>query len=344
MTKLTDMLPVEVARELELKPFQGRQIFQWLYRNKVFDFGAMTNLSKGLRERLAEQCIAAQLRMLGSDSSRRSRGTRKVLFELCDGHVVEAVLIRDGARYTVCVSTQVGCSLGCPFCATGQSGFVRNLGPGEIAEQALHLLADLPEDEGGSPNIVYMGMGEPLLNYEATMRSIRLLMAKEGIGVGARRITVSTAGHVPGIRRFAGEQWQVRLSVSLHAANDELRSRLVPLNRRYPIRELVAALKQYRTETGRQITFEWVLLRDVNTSFEAADELVRLARPLKATVNLIPYNPVAEGRFEPPTRPQAVAFRDALNQKGVRATLRRERGADIDAACGQLRGKRGEAR
>ncbi|MBP8128622.1 MAG: 23S rRNA (adenine(2503)-C(2))-methyltransferase RlmN [Candidatus Hydrogenedentes bacterium] len=332
---LTGYGPGELAHTLEMKPFQGRQVFQWLHKRRIFDFERMTDLSKALRARLAATCVAAQLTPVEMLESPRS-GTRKALFRLADGETVETVLIRDGDRTTVCVSSQVGCALKCSFCATGLAGFVRNLSAAEIVEQALHLLAE--EDlEGRSPNIVFMGMGEPFRNYDAVLRAIRLLMDKDGLGIGARKITVSTAGEAKEIERFAQEALQVRLSISLHAANDALRDTLVPLNRRYPLARLREAAAAYNRETGRQVTFEWTLFEGVNDTPAHARELLHFADGLKAFVNLIPWNPVAGPHYRPTSKPRAEAFRDLLTAAGLKATLRTEKGQDIDAACGQLR-------
>ena len=259
-----------------------------------------------------------------------------MLLRLSDAETVEAVYIPSRDRVTLCLSTQVGCALKCSFCATGQSGYARDLGPGEIVEQALYLLAG--EDLGGrSPNIVYLGMGEPFRNYDAAVKSVRLLWREGGSGLGARRITVSTVGEVEGIRRFAEEDWQVRLSVSLHAANDRLRSELVPLNRRYNLKRLMAAVEYYSERCGRQVTFEWTLIEGVNDSLSDAEELVGLVGGLKSFVNLIPFNLVHGIAYRPPGRRDCERFRDQLISRGLKATLRQERGQDIDAACGQLR-------
>ncbi len=246
------------------------------------------------------------------------------------------MLIPARERLTLCLSTQIGCAVRCSFCATGLSGYAHNLRAGEIVEQALFLLKGV-ETGGRSPNIVFMGMGEPFRNYDETMKAIRLVMEPDGLGIGARRITVSTAGEVPGIRRFAQEPWQVRLSVSLHAANDALRDELVPLNRRYNIEALMEAVDEYLTRTGRQVTFEWTLLEGVNDRQQDAEELASLIGGRKIVVNLIPYNPVAGIAYAPPSRRRAGAFQSMLAKRGVKATLRRERGQDINAACGQLR-------
>ncbi len=331
---LTDLMPDEIAAALELKPFQGKQIFGWLHQKRICDFDKMTNLSKPLRETLRARCIACQIEPLKTSDS--PGGTRKTLFRLRDGETVESVLLRDRDRVTLCLSSQVGCPIKCLFCATGQGGFARNLTAGEIVEQALRLLEN--EDlEGRTPNIVYMGMGEPFRNYDAVAKSIRMLMSPDGLGIGARRITVSTAGDIPGIRRFAEEPWQVRLAVSLHAANDELRTRLVPLNRKYGLRPLMATVRDYAKATGRQVSFEYVLLRDVNDSPGHARELAKLISGLDAVVNLIAYNAVTGAEFSAPSRSVCEAFKRALVDAGVKATLRQERGGDINAACGQLR-------
>ena len=339
-TPITDLTPEEITRELDLKPFQGRQVFQWLHRKRVFDFDAMTNLSKDLRQTLKTACVAPQLHVLHVDVSERS-GTRKTLFQLRDGETVESVFLIDKERITLCVSSQVGCAFNCAFCATGLSGFRRDLSAGEIVEQALHLLP-VGHDEARTPNIVYMGMGEPFRNYDAVVKSIRLLTAKEGLNIGVRKITVSTVGDVPGILRFAHEGWQVRLAVSLHAANDRLRDRLVPMNRKYPLAKLMEAIEQYIATTNRQISFEWVLLAGVNDSEADAHELADLIGGMKASVNLIAYNAVEGVRFAPPSMAVCEQFRDALLARDLQCTLRVERGQDIAAACGQLRRRKEE--
>jgi len=333
---VSGLLPAAIAKSLQVAPFQGRQIFRWIHQRQVFDFAAMTDLSKVMRDTLAETCVASQLELVSVSRSAGRQGTKKALFRMVDGETVESVLIRDRRRLTLCLSSQVGCAVKCTFCATGASGYTRDLSPGEIVEQALYLLGDEAQD-GRTPNIVFMGMGEPFRNYESVAAGIRLLMAKDGLGIGARKITVSTVGDVPGIRRFAEEDWQVRLSVSLHSANDVLRSELVPLNRKYPLAELMAALEGYMQEVGRLITFEWTLLQGVNDSPRDVQELVGWARALRAHVNLIPYNPVEGLGYAPPDRATCERFRDGLVQAGVKTTLRKPCGQDIDAACGQLR-------
>lgn len=338
---LSDLNKADLAEKLALKPFQGRQLFQWLHQKKVFDFSAMTNLSKELRERLEAEALPSQLELVEMQVSRLT-GTKKALFRLHDGETIESVLIRDKQRATICVSSQVGCALKCDFCATGLAGFTRNLSPGEIAEQVLYILRD-ENIEARTPNIVYMGMGEPMRNYDNVMASIRLLMDKDGVGIGARKITVSTAGEVKEIERFTGEGWQVRLSVSLHAANNELRSRLVPLNRKYPLERLHEALRVYTERAERQLTFEWTMLNGINDTPECARELLEYCRGLKVSINLIPWNPVSGLPYAPSTMAACMRFQKILEHGGLTVTVRREKGQDIDAACGQLRRTHGAA-
>ena len=334
--RLMGLMPEEISSALGLKPFQGRQIFQWIHRKGVFDFESMTNLAKPLRERLKEECTVQDMRIVRTQTS-EALGAMKVLFELHDGERIESVLLRDGDRVTLCLSSQAGCPLNCAFCATGLGGFRRNLDAGEIAGQALLLLSAGEVPREVSPNVVYMGMGEPFLNYDAVVASIHLLMHPEGLNIGARRITVSTVGVVDGIARFANEDWQVRLSISLHAANDELRSRLVPHNRADGLAQLRNALRDYGAKTGRQVTFEWTLLDGVNDSAGDVRELLAFLKGLKAFVNLIPWNPVPELPFRASPRAACIAFQQGIEQAGVKTTLRRENGGDIAAACGQLR-------
>lgn len=332
---LTAMTPDEISTELEIKPFQGRQIFQWIHQKKEFDYEKMSNLSKELRTKLKENHNSQELRLVQVSQS-EGTGTKKVLLKLKDGETVESVLIRDKDRITLCLSSQVGCPLKCSFCATGAAGFERNLSAGEIVEQALFLLKG-EELKDRTPNIVFMGMGEPFRNYDAVIKSIHLLMDKNGLNIGARKITVSTAGEAKMIEKFADEDWQVRLSISLHAANDELRSQLVPLNKKYNLNRLKDAIMNYQLATDRQVTFEWTLLYNVNDRALDTQELLNYLKGIKASVNLIPWNPVAGLPYKPSPANRCEAFRQKLEDHGVPATLRKEKGQDIDAACGQLR-------
>lgn len=332
---LAGSTPTEIAEQLGIQPFQGRQIFRWIHKKQIFDFEQMSDLAKPLRARLVEDCLTTPLDLVEMQVSERT-GTKKALLRLPDGETVESVLIRDKERVTLCVSSQVGCPLKCDFCATGLAGFKRNLTSAEIVAQALYLLRDEGMGER-TPNIVYMGMGEPFRNYENVVKSIRLLMNKEGLGIAARKITVSTAGEVEHIVRFAEEDWQVRLSVSLHSANNEMRSKLVPLNRRYPLERLHKAVADYQTKSGRQMTFEWTLLKDTNDSPRDMQELRDYCLDLQAAVNFIPWNPVAGLPYRPSPAERCRQCRDTMLGYGIHTTLRAEKGQDIDAACGQLR-------
>jgi 23S rRNA (adenine2503-C2)-methyltransferase len=334
--RLTNLFPEEITEVLGLETFQGRQIFSWIHGKQVFDPWQMTDLAKRLRQRLVEETVPSQTVLLRLEESAIS-GTQKALLGLTDEQTVESVRIPGGERrITICVSSQVGCPLKCSFCATGLAGFVRNLQPGEIVEQVLHFVRR-EKDKENHPNIVFMGMGEPFRNYENVVRAIRLLMHPLGLHIGARKITVSTAGEVGGILKFAHENWQVRLSISLHAANNTLRNRLVPLNRRYPLERLRAAVDEYIQITGRQVTFEWTLLEGVNDRIQDVEELSAFLEGLKATVNVIPWNPVTGIDYRPPSPERVRTFTEALNDRGIKTTVRVEKGQDIEAACGQLR-------
>ncbi len=328
--------------------YRTRQVWEWLYRKYARDFSEMTNLPKRLRERLAETFTLLPLTPV-TEQVARNRLTRKMLFALADGQAVETVLMLYEKRRTLCISSQVGCAMGCPFCATGLSGFSRNLTVGEILGQVMYYarwLADpLADGVDASPlprparvsNVVFMGMGEPMANYERVWKAIRILVDKRGFNLGARHITVSTVGIVPGIRRMAEEGLQVRLAVSLHAADDDLRNELVPINRRYPLADLMDAVRYYIQRTHRRVTFEYALMRDVNDSPEHARALVRLLRGVLAHVNLIPMNPVEGTPFQPSTRRDTVRFARLVEEAGIPVTVRLRRGLEIDAGCGQLR-------
>ena len=336
-------------------PFRARQIYQWLFQRLVTDFSAMTNLSHSLREKLAEEASIG-LMIVRSEQHSKDDRTRKILLQLEDGKLIESVLMlypplgENSARATVCVSTQAGCAYGCTFCATGQMGFDRHLSAGEIVAQALYFARELraaPWAAQGLPgsapidhitNIVLMGMGEPLHNYDNTLRALRILNSPDGFNLGARHMTVSTVGLVPAIRKLSQEQLQVNLAISLHAPTDELRSKTMPVNRKYPIEDLLAACQDYITATRRQVTFEYVLLAGVNDTPAYAHKLGELLAPLKqfAHVNCIPVN-ATSADYRPPNGEAIRAFRDILLQHGVSNTVRAERGDDIAAACGQLR-------
>ncbi|HEY8486136.1 MAG TPA: 23S rRNA (adenine(2503)-C(2))-methyltransferase RlmN [Limnochordales bacterium] len=316
--------------------FRGRQVHQWVFRRGVSDPQGMTNLPASFRGQLQEPAWAERMRVLGVWVSRD--GTHKALLGFSGPArpaAVEAVWIPQGRRRTLCVSTQVGCPVGCPFCATGQMGLVRQLTAREIAGQALWARQQF----GCWPtHVVFMGMGEPLANFGAVRAAIELMRAPDGFGIGVRRLTISTAGLVPGILALAREaRLEVGLAVSLHAPDDGLRDRLVPVNRAYPLDELLQACREYQKATRRRITFEYVLLRDVNDRPFHARELARRLRGLLCHVNLIPYNPVPGLPFDRPAPRQVACFARRLQQAGVPVTVRWSRGGDIEAACGQLR-------
>lgn len=318
--------------------FRAKQLFAWIYRSLVFDFSAMTNLPLGLRQKWSERAVIQPLVPLETLTSADGL-TTKLLLELPDGETIESVLMHYEGRHTVCISSQVGCALGCPFCATGQGGFKRNLSSGEIVGQVLYFARQLLAEGTAVTNVVFMGMGEPLANYEATWQAIRILNDHRGFNLGARRFTISTVGLVPGIRRMAQEGLAVGLAVSLHAANDELRNRLVPINRRYPLAELLTACREYVEHTGRRVSFEYALIQGVNDEPGQARELAHLLRGLLCHVNLIPLNPTAECTYQPSTRDRILAFRRELNRLGIANTVRLGRGIDIQAGCGQLRSR-----
>jgi 23S rRNA (adenine2503-C2)-methyltransferase len=319
--------------------YRASQLFGWVYRALVDDFEAMTNLPLTLRQQLAELATIQSLWPLDKIVSANGL-TAKTLFELRDEETIEAVLMRYEDRCTVCISSQVGCAIGCPFCATGQSGFTRNLSCGEIVDQVLHFARLLKEQDLSVTNVVLMGMGEPLANYDAMWSAIEILNDRRGFGLGSRRFTVSTAGLVPGIARLAQERLSVGLAVSLHAANNALRDRLVPLNRRYPLSDLISACREYVERTGRRVTFEYALINDINDNPSQAEELGSLLHGVLCHVNLIPLNPTEDCDYKPSSRARVLAFRRVLNRMSVPNTVRLERGMDIRAGCGQLRSRR----
>ena len=318
--------------------FRADQIWHGIYRELAPSYAAITTLPKRLRALLKEALPLPVLAPIDVQESADGQ-TRKVLFRLHDGETVEAVLMLYEKRRTVCLSTQVGCAVGCAFCATGKAGFVRDLTAGEIAAQALHFARELDARGERLTNIVYMGMGEPFLNYDAVMRSIRILNDPEGFALGARRFTVSTVGIVPGIERFTDEGLQVNLAISLHAATDELRNRLVPMNRRYPVKEIMRACRAYVARTNRRVTFEIALIDGVNNAPDHAEAVVRLLSGLIAHVNLIPLNPVPGIPLRPSPRDRVEKFAEILRNAGVPTTVRLGRGIEIQAGCGQLRAR-----
>lgn len=319
--------------DLGAEKYRAKQVAEWVFQKGAASFQEMTNLSRDLRERLDAAARVGRPHILARQVSKRG-DTVKYLFGLHDGQAVESVLMKHNYGNSACVSTQVGCRMGCRLCASGLEGLVRDLSPGEIYDQVLGIQQDTGERVS---HVVIMGSGEPLDNYGATLTFIKNIAAPYGLNISYRHITVSTCGLVPGIRELAGEKLALTLAVSLHAPNDHLRDTLVPINKKYPLRELMAACRDYARETGRRVTFEYALLAGVNDSKEQAVELGRLLSGMLSHVNLIPANPVPERGVEPPSREGVDLFKRTVEKQGIATTVRRELGADIDAACGQLR-------
>ena len=316
------------------KKYRAEQIFKWIYVDKVKEFDEMTNLSVELREKLKENYTMCNYKILRKQES--SDGTKKYLFDVLDGNAIETVLMEYHHGKTVCVSSQIGCKMGCKFCASTGIQFVRSLSSGEIVEQILAVEQDIGDKIS---NIVFMGIGEPFDNYDNVMKAIRIINNQKGLNIGARHISVSTSGLVPRIYDFANEDLQCTLSISLHATSNEKRSSMMPVNQRYPIEELMKACKDYIAKTNKRISFEYALAKDNNDNLEDAKELVKLLKGMLCHVNLIPINKIENGKYTKSTNENIIKFRDYLNDNGIVATIRRELGSDIDAACGQLRRK-----
>lgn len=318
--------------------YRTDQLYKWLYSSLARDFTHMYNLPQGLRNRLEQTADICRLIPLQEVPS-PDESTRKLLFGLSDGETIETVLMLYDSRKTVCLSTQVGCALGCDFCATGQRGFTRNLTVGEMVEQVLHFARGLKERGQRITNIVFMGMGEPFMNYEATWQTIETLTDSRGCNLGARRITISTVGIVPGIERLSRESLHIGLAVSLHAPDDSLRDTLVPINRRYPLRELIAACQGYVNRTGRRVTFEYALAQSVNDSRQQATRLASLLNGLHCHVNLIPLNAIPNSPWQASSKERVRVFQQELSRFGVNSTVRLRKGIEIEAGCGQLRSR-----
>ena len=324
----------EELKNLGEKPFRAEQIFKWLYQDKVTSFDEMTNLSLELRKKLDENYSMGLFKIVKKLES--VDGTKKYLFDVQDdaGNMIESVLMQYHHGYTICVSSQIGCKMGCKFCASTGIPFSRNLEAGEIVEQLLAIERDASVRIS---NIVFMGIGEPLENYDNVMDSIKELNHPKGLAIGARHISISTSGIVPKIYELADRQMQCTLSISLHSRNNKTRSEMMPVNNAYPIEELIKACKYYIEKTNKRISFEYALAKDNNDNLEDADKLVKLLRGMIAHVNLIPINKIEDGKYTKSTNENIIRFRDYLNDHGIVATIRRELGSDISAACGQLR-------
>ena len=327
----------ELKDELEQlgeKKYRAEQIFKWIYVDKVKEFDEMTNLSIELREKLKKEYTMCNFNILKKQES--SDGTKKYLFDVLDGNAIETVLMQYHHGKTICVSSQIGCKMGCKFCASTGIKFVRSLTAGEIVEQILAVEQDIGDKIS---NVVFMGIGEPFDNYDNVMKAIKIINNQKGLNIGARHISISTSGLVPMIYKFADEELQCTLSISLHATNDAKRSAMMPINNRYNINELMEACRYYINKTNKRISFEYALAKDNNDNLEDAKELVKLLKGMLCHVNLIPINKIENGAYVKSSNENIIRFRDYLNEKGIVATIRRELGSDIDAACGQLRRK-----
>ena len=316
------------------KAYRAEQVFKWIYVDRVSSFDDMTNLSKDLREKLKQEFSMHNFKILQKQES--ADGTKKYLFDILDGNAIETVLMEYHHGKSICVSTQVGCKMGCKFCASTGLKFVRDLTAGEIVEQILAVQKDVNDKIS---NVVFMGIGEPLDNFDNVVNAIAILNNQKGLSLGARHISISTSGLVSKIYELADKNLQCTLSISLHATNNEKRSEMMPVNKKYNIEELIEACKYYIDKTNRRISFEYALAKDNNDNLEDAQELVKLLKGMLCHVNLIPINKIENGNYTKSSNENIIKFRDYLNSKGIVATIRRELGSDIDAACGQLRRK-----
>ncbi|ADY73336.1 Ribosomal RNA large subunit methyltransferase N [Desulfurobacterium thermolithotrophum DSM 11699] len=324
------------VQSLGFENYRAKQIAQWIYKKRVKSFDEMTNISKAARKVLSENAKIDVLKLVKVEKS--MDGTKKYLFELEDGNRVESVFIPEKDWNTLCVSTQVGCPVGCKFCLTAKDGFTRNLTAAEIVDQYIHVQRDVGEDKRIS-NVVFMGMGEPFLNFENVKKAVEIMTDKNMLDLSTRKITISTVGVVPGIDRMAKEMNKVKLAISLHATTDEVREKIVPLNRKYPISEIMAALRRYPADNIRRIMIEYVMLEGVNDSVEDAKRLVKLVKGIPVKVNLIPFNSYPGAPFKPSSKEQTEKFQKVLWDHNIAAFIRDSRGQDISAACGMLRTK-----
>lgn len=316
------------------KSFRARQVFDWIYHKGVLDFDQMKNLSQSLRDRLKKECPFPRVSCL--EKQMCPAETKKYLFQWMDGQTIESVVIPSEQRMTVCISCQAGCKFACRFCASGIGGWVRNLSCGEILMQILQMQS---YEKRRVTHVVFMGMGEPLDNWPAVQKAISVINSAEGMDIAARRITLSTCGIVPALKNVADFGRQIELAVSLHGYNDETRGQLMPVNQRYSLKELILACREYVKQTNRQITFEYILIDGLTCTTEAPGVLAKILKGLLCKVNLIPYNLVEEFDWKAPSRDDIYAFRDALIEKGVHATIRWSKGKNAHGACGQLRSR-----
>ncbi len=323
----------EKIKEMGEPGFRAGQLYDWMHKKQARSFDEMSNLSKALREKLSNECSYTALRIERVQESKLD-GTRKYLFALSDGNLIESVFMKYRFGNSVCVSSQVGCRMGCRFCASTIDGVERSLTASEILDQIYSIMIDTGEKVS---RVVVMGSGEPLDNYDNVLRFVKLLTDENGLNMGQRNVTISTCGIVPNMDRLAEEKLQINLAISLHASNQEKRKELMPIANKYSIEELIGACRNYFDKTGRQLTFEYSLVGGVNDHVEDADELAGLLKGMNCVVNLIPVNPIKERNYVESTKDKVLAFQHKLEDRGINATVRREMGRDIDGACGQLR-------
>lgn len=314
--------------------YRGKQMLSWIYDKGATQFSQMSDIPTSFRERLAATYQVFQSKIFTINTSHD--GTEKFLIQLPDNNFIECVLLRDGKRKTVCVSTQVGCAMDCKFCASGILGLKRNLNTGEIIEQVLHIKNHLPSSEHIT-NIVFMGIGEPLANYENVIKAVRIINADWGLGIGARNITISTVGIIPGIRRLSKEGLKVNLAISLHAPNDTVRDKIVPSNKKTGLKNIIDAAQEYFNATHRDISFEYTIINGINDSIQDAHSLAQMLKGVQCNVNILPLNPIKEYSLAPPSQKKAEMFCTILNNHGIVATVRQKKGSKVNAACGQLR-------
>ena len=353
MIFLPDLTLEELQKEVN-PTFRAKQIYQWVFQKFAASFDEMSNLPKTLREELSKKFTLTSMKIIRKEES--ADGSIKYLFQLHDGHTVEGVLLKmrdvelheDGgiareAQYTICLSTQVGCKVGCAFCLTAKGGFVRNLTPGEIVSQVLLI----KKDQGFRPekrlNLVYMGMGEPLDNLENVSKAIRIFATDSGLEIAPRRQTISTSGISSRIDKLGEMDLGVQLAISLHAVDDTTRETLIPMNKAFPIQSIIDAVKRFPVDTRKRVMFEYLVIKDLNDSLEAAKTLLKLLEGIKAKVNLIYFNPYEGSPFQRPEKEKMIAFQEYLHKRGITCTIRESKGIDISAACGQLREREGSA-
>lgn len=344
LKNLTQDQLITFVKDLGLPLFRARQIFSWLYRPGIHEFSQMTDIKKELRTILADKCEIRLLDLAGKEQS--EDGTIKFAFRLADGEIIESVLIPEEDRNTLCVSSQVGCAMGCDFCLTGTMGLKRNLTPSEIVNQICGVINELPDEmcsgdgkkTGCINNLVFMGMGEPLANFDNLVTALDIIMDQRGLDFSGRKVTVSTCGLVPKMKEL-GEKTPVNLAVSLHSVNDEVRSRLMPINRKYPVDQLIQACRDFPIPRRRMIMFEYIMIKGLNDSDADARELAHKLRDIKCKINLLPYNENPGTSYQCPSRERTEAFQQILRKADYTVFIRSSRGSDISAACGQLAGK-----